>query len=127
VFAIALEALEMSAGGVSMMTVTTLAERKAAEAARRRRAADDAVRELSDYARNHGGRFVVFGSYVTNSMRFDSDVDVLVDFPMDQTADAWRFVEDVSARLAVPLDIHDARTTKSAFVDRVRATGRVLP
>jgi hypothetical protein len=37
---------------------------------------------------------------------------VLVDFPIDRTGDAWRFVEDVCARHAVPLDIHDARTTR---------------
>jgi predicted nucleotidyltransferase len=108
------------------MTVTTLAERKAAEAARRKRAADDAVRELLAYARERGGQFVVFGSYVTDTMRFDSDLDVFVDFPLDWTADAWRFVEDVGARLALPLDIHDARTTKPAFADRVRAKGLVL-
>jgi predicted nucleotidyltransferase len=116
----------MSGGDVSSMTVTTLAERKSAEAARRKRAADDAVRELRVYAREHGGRFVVFGSYVTDSMRFDSDLDVLVDFPMDRTADAWRFVEDVCARHAIPLDIHDARTTKAAFVERVRPRGLAL-
>jgi predicted nucleotidyltransferase len=117
----------MPASDVSSMPVTTLAERKAAEAARRKRAADRAIREFRRYAREHGGQFVVFGSYVTNTMRFDSDLDVLLDFPMDRTGDAWRFAEDVCARLAVPLDIHDARTTKAAFAERVRATGLVLP
>jgi len=116
----------MSGTDASSMMTTTLAERKAAEAARRKHAADEAVRELRRYAREHGGRFIVFGSYVTDTMRFDSDVDVLVDFPMDRTADAWRFVEDVCARHAVPLDIHDARTTKAAFVERVCTTGLVL-
>ncbi|SMH46265.1 nucleotidyltransferase family protein [Mesorhizobium australicum] len=108
------------------MRVTTLTERKAAEAARRKRAADDVVRELDEYARKHGGRFVIFGSYATDTMRFDSDLDVLIDFPADRTADAWRFVEDACARLAVPLDVHDARTTKASFVERVHAQGLVL-
>ncbi len=108
------------------MRVTTLTERKAAEAARRKRAADDVVRELDEYARKHGGRFVIFGSYATDTMRFDSDLDVLIDFPADRTGDAWRFVEDVCARLAVPLDVHDARTTKASFVERVHAQGLVL-
>jgi len=108
------------------MRVTTLSERKAAEAARRKRAADHAVRELDEYARKHGGRFVIFGSYATDTMRFDSDLDVLIDFPADSTGDAWRFVEDVCAKLGVPLDVHDARTTKAGFVDRVHASGLVL-
>jgi predicted nucleotidyltransferase len=116
----------MSGADVSSTKVTTLAERKAAEAARRKRSADEVVRELRGYARKHSGRFVVFGSYVTDTMRFDSDLDVLVDFPTDRTADAWRFVEDVCARHGLPLDIHDARTTKPAFVERVSTKGLVL-
>ena len=85
----------MPGSDVSSLPVTTVAERKAAEASRRKRAADRAVRELRRYAREHGGRFIVFGSYITDTMRFDSDLDVLVDFPLDGTGDAWRFVEDV--------------------------------
>lgn len=108
------------------MTITTLTERKAAEAARRKRAADEVVRQLRGYARVHGGSFVVFGSYVTDTMRFDSDLDVLVDFPPERSGDAWRFAEDICARLSVPLDIHDACTTKAAFTERVRSKGLVL-
>ena len=59
-------------------------------------------------------------------MRFDSDLDVLVDFPADRTGEAWRFVETIAAKLAVPVDIHDARTTKAAFVERVLGKGIVL-
>lgn len=108
------------------MTVTTLSARKAAEAARRKRGADAAVGELARYARAHGGRFIVFGSFVTDSMRFDSDLDLLVDFPEDRSGEAWRFAEAVCARLGVPVDLHDAGTTKPAFVARVLARGLVL-
>jgi predicted nucleotidyltransferase len=108
------------------MAVTTLTERKAAEAARRRRAADDVVGELRGYARKHGGRFVVFGSYATGTMRFDSDLDVLIDFPPELSGAAWRFAEGVSAGLELPLDIHDARATKAAFIERVLSKGLVL-
>lgn len=108
------------------MRVTTLDERKATEAARRKLAADGVVRELDAYARKHGGRFIVFGSFATDTMRFDSDLDVMIDFPADRTPDAWRFVEDACARHEVPLDAHDARTTKPGFVERVCSRGLVL-
>ncbi len=107
-------------------TISTLPQRKAAEAARRRRVAGEAVRELRDYARSHGGAFVVFGSFVKDAMRFDSDLDVMVDFPVEASADAWRHVEAVCEKRAIPVDLHDARTTKPAFADRVRRTGLVL-
>lgn len=111
---------------MSSTTVTTLAERKSAEAARRTGSAEEAIRELREYALGHGGRFVVFGSYVTDTMRFDSDLDVMVDFPPTTAADAWLFVESVGARHAIPVDIHDAATAKASFTQRVLATGIVL-
>jgi predicted nucleotidyltransferase len=107
--------------------VTTLAQRKAAEAARRRRSAETIVDALRLYACRENGTFVVFGSYVTGTMRFDSDLDVLIDFPSERAAAAWSFVEDVCAEHHVPPDIHDARTSRSAFMQRVRAKGLALP
>ncbi len=107
--------------------VTTLAERKAAEAARRRRAADAVVEALRAYAGEHGGRFVVFGSYVAGEVRFDSDFDLLIDFPEERSPDAWRFAEDVCARHGLPPDLHDAATTTEKFLERVRAKGLHLP
>ena len=106
--------------------ITTLSERKAAEAARRRRVAGEAVRQLRDYARAHGGAFVVFGSFASDTMRFDSDLDVMVDFPVESSAAAWLRAEAVCEKLAIPVDLHDARTTKPSFADRVRRTGLVV-
>ncbi|KQT65803.1 MULTISPECIES: nucleotidyltransferase family protein [unclassified Aureimonas] len=116
----------MSRIGASMPAITTLAERKRAEALRRTSAADEAVRQLRAYAAEHRGRFVVFGSYVGKALRFDSDLDVLVDFPVDRTTQAWTFAESLAARYAIPLDIHDARTAKRAFVDKVLSSGLCL-
>jgi hypothetical protein len=39
------------------------------------------------------GRFLLFGSAARGQMRFDSDVDILVDFPPDTLDDAWNFAE----------------------------------
>lgn len=113
-------------GPLHSETITTLPQRKAAEAARRRRAAGEAVCELRDYARSHGGAFVVFGSFVKDALRFDSDLDVMVDFPVETSAEAWRHAEAICERRAIPVDLHDARTTRPAFADRVRRTGLVL-
>lgn len=107
-------------------TITTLAERKQAEARRRSRAAEQAVEALRAYARETGGRFVVFGSFVTNGLRYDSDLDVMVDFPASASLDAWLFAEDVGQRLDLPIDLHDAGTSKAAFVERVLARGVLL-
>jgi predicted nucleotidyltransferase len=108
-------------------TATTLAERKRLEAERRIAAADRVATELGAYARDRGGRYVAFGSYVEHMMRFDSDLDLLVDFPPDRTAEAWGFAEDAAVRHRIPLDLHDARTTKPVFLERVLRRGRVLP
>jgi predicted nucleotidyltransferase len=77
----------------SMDRIVTLTERKAAETERRRRAVDDLRSALAAYAREHGGRFLLFGSAARGNMRYSSDVDILVDFPPDALDDAWRFAE----------------------------------
>ena len=76
-----------------MDRIITLPERKAAEAERRRRAVDDLRSALAAYARDHGGRFLLFGSAARGDMRYDSDVDLLVDFPPDAVDDAWNYAE----------------------------------
>ena len=76
-----------------MARIVTLKEQKAAEAERRLRAVDDLRSALAEYAREHGGRFLLFGSAARGDMRYDSDVDILVDFPPDTLDDAWNFAE----------------------------------
>jgi predicted nucleotidyltransferase len=76
-----------------MDRIVTLKERKAAEADRRRRAVGDLHSALGAYARQHGGRFLLFGSAARGDMRYDCDVDTLVDFPPDLLDDAWNFAE----------------------------------
>lgn len=110
-------------GSTTRPAVTTLAQRKSAEGERRRRAADAVVDELRAYAHREKGGFVVFGSYVNGGLRFDSDLDLMVDFPPDRAGAAWRFVEDVCDRHGLTPDIHDAATGRDAFAARVRANG----
>ncbi|PZN93087.1 MAG: hypothetical protein DCF30_22160 [Hyphomicrobiales bacterium] len=109
------------------MTVATLQSRKRAEASRRKNAAAGVIEFLRAYAVQEGGRFVVFGSSTSGEMRYDSDIDVLVDFPPEKAAAAIVYVEDVCAAHALPADIFDASTTIETFVRRVQANGLCLP
>jgi predicted nucleotidyltransferase len=76
-----------------MQRIVTLTERKTAEAARRAAAVEALVAVLPEYARAHGGRFLLFGSAARGQMKFTSDVDLLIDFPPDALNEAWIFAE----------------------------------
>jgi predicted nucleotidyltransferase len=108
--------------------VVTLAERKRRSAEKMTAAAEAVMAELSDYARAHGGQFIVFGSAASRTMRHDSDLDVIVDFPLDREADAWREVEDACVRHGIKPDVLPASMTKKSFVSRImKSPTRVLP
>lgn len=95
-----------------------LEERKALEASRRRAAADSVMDALERYAKAHGGRFHVVGSAVTGQMRYDSDLDVLVEFPPNHEHDAFTFVEDLCIEHRLPLDALAFRTMSARFLAR---------
>ena len=102
-----------------MDRIITLPERKAAEAERRRRAVDDLRPALAAYAREHGGRFLLFGSAARGDMRYDSDVDILVDFPPDALDDAWNFAERACWDRRLEPDITSFSWCKGHFLERV--------
>jgi len=56
----------------AMDRIVTLAERKAAEAERRQSAVDAMRPVLAAYAREHGGRFLLFGSAARGQMSISS-------------------------------------------------------
>jgi Nucleotidyltransferase domain len=95
------------------------AERKAAEAERRQSAVDAMRPALAAYAREHGGRFLLFGSAARGQMRFDSGVDILVDFPPDALDDAWNFAERACRDRHLEPDITPLSWCKGRFRDRV--------
>ena len=105
--------------------VATLAQRKAAEASRRRTAAARMEVDLAELGMRLGGSFILFGSYVLGEMRFDSDLDLLIDMPADVVAQAFAEAEAMGRHHDLPLDLHDAATASPDFVTRVRRNGRV--
>jgi hypothetical protein len=90
------------------MTFLTVAERKRRSAERLAAAADAVIRELADYARKTGGpgRFIVFGSAPSGEMRYDSDFDVIVDFPAAEEAAASVGVEIVAGEASCLIKLH---------------------
>lgn len=84
-----------------MERIVTLTERKTAGAARRAAAVEAILPALADYAHAHGGRFLLFGSAARGTMKYDSDVDMLIDFPENALTDAWDFAETLCCDLGL--------------------------
>jgi len=102
-------------------TVVTLRERKARKTARNIAAAAAVKEALRDFVRKSGnaGRFIVFGSAATGTMRYDSDFDVIVDFPVEREADAWNAVEDACERWDIKADVFSTATTSDEFLAQI--------
>jgi predicted nucleotidyltransferase len=106
--------------------IVTLQERKTREAARRAEAAERIALRLQTYACENDGRYVLFGSAARGEMKFDSDIDVLVDFPEDQMRDAMNAAEDFCEAEGLPYDVLPFETRSRSFLDRVLPTAREL-
>ena len=109
------------------MAVWTLAERKAAGVAAKVAALDELRRTLGDRARGLGGRYLLYGSAARGELRWDSDVDLLLDFFGDDTEAAWEFAEDECARLGLEGDIRPIAMCERRFLDHVLPEARSLP
>jgi hypothetical protein len=110
-----------------MQRIVTLSERKAAEAVRRQHAVAELVPALAAYARARGGRFPLFGSAARRTMRYDSDVDILVDFPEDARGDAWNFAETACWDRGLEPDLYQAPLTATLSVRHGRARAMRVP
>jgi|HubBroStandDraft_6_1064221.scaffolds.fasta_scaffold2557857_1 predicted nucleotidyltransferase len=110
----------------AMDRIVTVAERKTAEAARRQRAVADLRCALDAYARAHGGRFLLFGSAAHGQMRYDSDVDILVEFPPDRQGAAWNFAERACWDRRLEPDVMAAAWCSEDFLALVRPKAVVL-
>ena len=103
------------------MPVVTITQRKDREAARRAEGARAVMDRLQNFvwSTGHAGRFIVFGSAVAGTMRFTSDFDVIVDFPVELEAEAWTEVEQACQEWSIPDDIHSTSTANPAFIEKV--------
>jgi predicted nucleotidyltransferase len=110
-----------------MTEIVTVPQRKARETARRQAAADLIMAELKAFAANHGGRFMVYGSVAEGRMSFDSDFDVVIDFPLEGENAAVEFVEDICRRENLPSDIHLKSLASERFLARIAGHAVTLP
>jgi predicted nucleotidyltransferase len=110
-----------------MSDIVTVPERKAREAARRRAAARDVMAEAIEFALVHGGRFHVFGSAAEDRMTYDSDFDVVVDFPPDVETEAAAFIEDACRQRELPSDVHLKSSATDRFLAHIRDRMMSLP
>jgi predicted nucleotidyltransferase len=85
-----------------MSDVVTVPERKARETIRRRSAAASLMTELMEFGHARGGKFLLFGSAAEDRMKFDSDFDVVVDFPAECETEAVDFVEHLCRKHDLP-------------------------
>lgn len=108
------------------MAAVTISERKTREAARRSQAAARVAARLKNFARDEGGRFVLFGSAARGTMSYKSDFDVLVDFPLEREHAAFAFLEDLCRSEGLDLDALALRTMSEVFLHRNQADLRVL-
>lgn len=104
----------------------TLAERKRVRLRSKALAAKAITGALSTYARDRGGRFLLYGSVASGRLRVDSDIDILVDFPDAMEGEAWRFAEELCWRHGIKPDIKPLRWCAPAFRDKVTTNTRVL-
>jgi predicted nucleotidyltransferase len=109
-----------------MQGIVTVRERKAREANRRRDAVAALRPILSAYARAHGGRFLLYGSAARGTMKYDSDVDLLLDFPDDAMTEAWNFAEAACWDRGLEADLLPYGWCKTEFLDHVAPDLRVL-
>lgn len=87
------------------MTVT-VAERKARKVDALRIGSRGAIEDLRTYAKQHGGRFFLFGSMATGRYKFDSDFDLIVDFKTPQDRAAFTEAERICHRHGLSPDLH---------------------
>ena len=99
----------------------TLAQRKAGRVDRLYEAVATLRDRLERYAHTHGGRFLLYGSAARGEMRYDSDIDLLLDFPEDRLSEAWRYAEDLCRDLGLQPDLCPLAWCSAEFVARVRA------
>lgn len=81
---------------------------------------------LTTYARQHGGRFIRFGSTAEGRMRQHSDVDIIADFPGEASLSAADFAEQTCFDNGMTPDAHAGAYLPPAFKAEAERRGLVI-
>lgn len=96
------------------------------EMERRRKAASALHDIMREAAPRLGGRFILYGSAARNDMHADSDIDVLLDFPLHRQAEAYRALEEASSSLTIKADILPRGFVSDRFFEHVLKDAEVF-
>jgi predicted nucleotidyltransferase len=75
--------------------------------------------ELAKHANATGATYILYGSAARDDLRYDSDVDILVDAPDATRVEALDRVEDSCARSRLKVDIAEASWFGPRFHARI--------
>ena len=110
-----------------MEGVVTLAERYRLKLEAMRSALPRLDAALAAYARQHGGRFIRYGSSATGRWRLGSDIDLIADFSEHAAGIvACRVADDVCFGLGLEPDSRPADWVSNKLLSRALAEGVVL-
>lgn len=109
-----------------MGAIVTLRERHERKLAAYRASVEVLILQLGEYARAHGGRFILFGSAARGTPHDESDVDLLVDFAENESLAACRFAEELCWSLELKPDVLDIAWASERVTQRARQEGVVL-
>jgi len=105
--------------------ILTWAERDRRRLAAHKTAVAGAREELARYAREHGGRYVLFGSVARGDDRPGSDIDIMADFPERETRAASE-AEFICARHGLKADVWPKGYVGDKLMARIDREGVVL-
>jgi hypothetical protein len=81
---------------------------------------------LAAYARQHGGRFIRFGSTAEGRMRHHSDVDIIADFAGEASIAAADFAQGTCFAHGMVPDAHAGAYLSPAFKAEAERRGLVI-
>lgn len=86
----------------------------------KRAALAQALDSLRAYAREHDGRFLLYGSTARGDYRLDSDVDIIADFGPDAASRrAGSAAEGILARFGLKADARAIYYCGQSFLDQI--------
>jgi len=105
----------------------TLQQRRDRWMAERRKNLAEALEELSAYAKEHNGKFYLFGSALDERFALHSDVDIISDFGSpDADWSAWLAADDILSRHGLKIDGRPITGCSKEFLSIISEKWRAL-